>query len=74
MNRLEKTVNGPLPGPLFAVTLLHWHPIHVHRKIAASRYILGRKRKHMLGLKSGYANLQIGGLRHAIQENGVTGG
>ncbi len=26
-----------------------------------------------LGLKSGYANLQIGGLHHAILENGVPG-
>jgi hypothetical protein len=26
-----------------------------------------------LGLKSGYANLRIGGLRDAIQENGVPG-
>jgi len=26
-----------------------------------------------LGLKSGYANLQIDGLHHAIQENGVPG-
>ncbi len=29
--------------------------------------------KHLLGLKPGNANLQIGGLHHAIQGNGVRG-